>query len=920
MSTDPAEPAGERPPNDEESSEHSSLQPRAKGYLYAIGALAVLAAAIPFQKEHLAITSDAWVTFLVLAVCAAVAQLFVVRTPRDQSYHTTIVFLIPGVLLLPPELIALLGIVYGIPEWLKVRYAWYIQGFNIANHTLNGLAAWGAVELVRSAGLAPELEFALSGLVAALVFVSLNHLLLATMLHLARGHSLRGTGLFSVESLSTDFVLAMLGVVLAGLWGWNPLLLPMAVAPLLLIHRSLSVPALQQEARIDPKTGLFNPRHFSGALREELERARRSGSPLSVIMADLDLLRDINNAYGHLAGDAVLRGIADVFQLHLRHTDTPARFGGEEFAILLPETAPHEAIEIAERIRRAVAEQHFEVETSSEPITATISLGVACYPKDGADANEIIHQADLAVYRAKLQGRNRVLGASSEPVLLPPERKTRLAAVPDDSGHASASTSLAVNDVPRLDAAPDTTAAQQRPHTPAGPRFLALSRRLTLLVLGVSFGGVAAGTLGFVLGGSDDVVGLLAVIALVAGGQALALELDGGSISVSAVGALAGAAIAGPKAALPLALATAAVEWSSRRTPIYQLLFNIGALSFASLAAAAVFSFGGSDGLATIVTAAAGLVAGGVYFVVNTGVLSGAMALEGHDSWRRLWNERFSWLLPHYVAFGAVGGAIALSYDAIGLYGLAVFVLPLLLMRKTMAAYLGYTEKSTKKLREAAETIRSQNVSLEQANRLLKERSTAAMESLSATVDARDAYTAGHSRRVQQLALAIGRELGLSQAELDLLGHAALFHDIGKLAIPDSVLLKRSALSSDEWSLMQRHAEEGARIIDRLGFLNDAVPAIRHHHERWDGAGYPDGLAGEEIPIGARIIHVADALDSMLTNRIYRSAHPAAEALDELRRGGGSQFCPRTVGALERLLEREQAPEQPAKSPLAAAS
>ena len=214
-----------------------------------------------------------------------------------------------------------------------------------------------------------------------------------------------------------------------------------------------------------------------------------------------------------------------------------------------------------------------------------------------------------------------------------------------------------------------------------------------------------------------------------------------------------------------------------------------------------------------------------------------------------------------------------------------------------MAAYLGHTEKSTKKLREAAETIRSQNISLEQANRLLKERSTAAMESLSATVDARDAYTAGHSRRVQQLALAIGRELGLSQAELDLLGQAALFHDIGKLAIPDAVLLKPATLSTDEWWLMQRHAGGGRSIIDRLGFLDDAVPAIRHHHERWDGAGYPDGLAGEEIPLGARIIHVADALDSMLTNRIYRAARPAAEALDELRRGGGSQFCPRCVSA-----------------------
>ena len=912
----PSEVAGEAPPAAAERSEPSSLPRRAKVYLYAVGLLAVAAAFVPFS--HLSPDTSGWLTFFVLATCAAVAQLFVVFTPRDQSYHTTTVFLLAAVLLLPPELIALVGVVYGIPEWLKMRYPWYIYGFNVANHTLNGLAAWGAVELVRTADLPRQVEFALCGLVASLVFVAMNHVLLALMLHYARGHSLRDTGLFSSESLSTDFILAALGVAFASLWNWNPLLLPTAVAPLLLIHRSLSVPALQQEARVDPKTGLFNARHFAGALREELERSERSGSALTVIMADLDLLRDINNAYGHLAGDAVLRGVAAVFQTHLRHSDIPARFGGEEFAILLPETTPGQAVEIAERIRRAVSEERFEVETSSEPIRATISMGVAGYPDDGADPNELIHQADLAVYRAKLQGRNRVLGASSEPLLVPADRKARLAAVPDESDDRS-QTARPLPEVPAIPAPEPESASQQRPHASAGPRFLSLSPALASLVVAVSLGGIAAGAIGFVTGGSQDLIGLLAVIALVAGGQALALELEGGSISVSAVGALAGAALFGPKAALPLAVATAAVEWSSRRTHLYQLLFNIGALSFASLAAAAVFSIGGeAEGIGTLVTAAAGLAAGGVYFVVNTGLLAGAMALEGHDRWRRLWTERFSWLLPHYVAFGAVGGAIALAYEAIDLYGLAVFVLPLLLMRKTMAAYLGHTEKSTKKLREAAETIRSQNVSLEQANRLLKERSTAAMESLSATVDARDAYTAGHSRRVQQLALAVGRELGLSQVELDLLGHAALFHDIGKLAIPDEILLKPSPLSGEEWGLMQRHAAEGARIIDRLGFLGDAVPAIRHHHERWDGAGYPDGLAGEEIPLGARIIHVADALDSMLTNRIYKPARPAAEALDELRQGAGSQFCPRTVAALGRLLEDEEAGRLTGRPQLAA--
>jgi diguanylate cyclase (GGDEF)-like protein/putative nucleotidyltransferase with HDIG domain len=915
MSVVPTEYRGPEPRPAPEQGE-PTLSRGAKLYLAAVGIATVVAAFVPLS--HLSPQTRGWPTFLVIASCAAIAQLFVVRTPRDQSYHTSIVFLIPAALLLPPELVALVGLVQHIPEWLKVRYPWYIQCFNICNYTLNGLAAWGAVWLVRDLGLATEPTMALAGLAACVVFVATNHVLLATMLHFARGHTLRETGLFSGDSLATDLVLAALGVAFASLWRWNPYLLPTAVAPLLLIHRSLSVPALQEEARVDAKTGLFNARHFAAELREELARANRFDRPMSVIMADLDLLRDINNSYGHLAGDAVLNGIADVFRKQLRPYDVPARFGGEEFAILLPETAPETALEIAERIRRAVAEHLFEVETSSEPIRATISLGVAGYPKDGSDPNELIHQADLAVYRAKLQGRNRVLGASSEPLLMAGERSPRLAAVPDEGEYVATASRV----LPEQRASELREAQQQRPHTPGRPHFLALSAPLAALVGLVAIAGIAAGFAGLLFGTTSDVIGLIAIVVLVGGGQALSLELEAGSISVSAVGALAGAALFGPRAALPLAVAIVAVEWSARRDDWFYALFNIGALSLASLAAAAVFSVGWFDSRAgELVTAGAGLVAGGAYFAVNTALISLAMALEGHDRWRSVWKERFSWLLPHYVAFGAVGGAIALAYGAIGLYGLAVFVLPLLLMRKTMAAYLGHTEKSTKKLRKAAETIRSQNVSLEQANRLLKERSTAAMESLSATVDARDAYTAGHSRRVQQLALAIGRELGLSQAELDLLGHAALFHDIGKLAIPDAVLLKPATLTVDEWALMQRHADEGARIIDRLGFLNDAVPAIRHHHERFDGTGYPDGLSGEDIPLGARIIHVADALDSMLTTRIYRAARPADEALEELRRGSATQFCPRCVSALERLLQTDSAdPRQPAGPLLATAS
>jgi putative nucleotidyltransferase with HDIG domain len=452
-----------------------------------------------------------------------------------------------------------------------------------------------------------------------------------------------------------------------------------------------------------------------------------------------------------------------------------------------------------------------------------------------------------------------------------------------------------------------------------GPRFLSLSKRLVAFVGIVSFAGIVGGLAGAVFGSSTDWIGLAAIVALVGAGQALALEVDDGSISVSAVGAIAGAALFGPRAALALAITTAAVEWSARRGPLHYVIFNVGTLSLASLAAAGVFTAGFGGDLGRFVYVFAGLGAGATYFAVNMGLLSFAVAIEGHESWLAVFRERFAWLATHYFVYGFVAGVIWVGHDTAGLWALAVFAVPLLLMRKTQEAYLRHTQRSAQKLREAAETIQTQNVSLEKANRLLRERSTAAMQSLSATVDARDAYTAGHSRRVQQLALAIGRELGLSQIELDLLGHAALFHDIGKLAVPDAILLKPASLTSDEWGLMQGHADEGARIIDRLGFLNDAVPAIRHHHERYDGKGYPDGLAGEEIPLGARIIHVADALDSMLTTRIYRAARPAAEALAELRRAAGTQFCPRCVTALERILPIDSLEGNP-RRPAAVAS
>src|SRR2546421_1941872 len=629
----------------EHGSGRSETLPRNAGIYFVCVAIATAAATLPFlgrlQSTH------EWGGFLILGSCAAIAQLFTVRTPRDQAYHTAIVFLVAAALILPPELVVLMGIVQHVPEWLKMRYRWYLQTFNICIFVLASMGVWFfARQLFLSSSVIDNhaLRLATAGLIGCLVFVAINHTLLAVMLHFARGHTMKETGLFEVENLSTDFVLAALGVATYAFWETNQWLIPFAVAPLVLVHRSLAVPQLQAEARVDPKTGLFNARHFAVALSEEIGRAQRFDRPMSLIMADLDLLRDINNTYGHLAGDAVLKGIAEVFRAQLRHYDVPARFGGEEFSILLPETPPEQALEIAERIRRAVAQRTFDIETSSEPIRATVSIGVAGFPKDGTDANELIHQADLAVYRAKLQGRNRVLGASSEPLLVPADRTARLIAVPDDGDHHEPIAGPAQVQ-PKEERRSEPR--HPRPHAMHGPRFLSLDRRLSLTVGLVSTLGVGAGVVGLMFSWTEsNLLGLIMVLVLVGVGQALAIEADEGAavLSVSAVGCLAASSLFGWRAALPLAITSVAVDWSARRHPLHNVLFNIGSLTLASLAAASIFRLSGLFPHGTphqLAVSGLGLLAGGAYFGVNMSLVSVALALEGHERWWAVFKERF---------------------------------------------------------------------------------------------------------------------------------------------------------------------------------------------------------------------------------------------------------------------------------------
>ena len=222
-----------------------------------------------------------------------------------------------------------------------------------------------------------------------------------------------------------------------------------------------------------------------------------------------------------------------------------------------------------------------------------------------------------------------------------------------------------------------------------------------------------------------------------------------------------------------------------------------------------------------------------------------------------------------------------------------------------------FVRGASRRLRAQREALEARSHELLESARELEATLLETIETLNAAVEARDPYTAGHAQRVRRVALAIGRELRLPVRQLGALGTAALFHDIGKIGMPDAILTKPDRLTRAEAAVMREHVTRGAEIVARISSLAACVPAIRHHHERWDGLGYPDRLRGTDIPIEAAIIAIADAWDAMTTDRPYAAALPMDEALRQIEAGRGKQFNPAVVDAFQSVSRRRPAEVMP---------
>ena len=329
-----------------------------------------------------------------------------------------------------------------------------------------------------------------------------------------------------------------------------------------------------------------------------------------------------------------------------------------------------------------------------------------------------------------------------------------------------------------------------------------------------------------------------------------------------------------------------------------QLIFNLAQVTVSSAVA-----YGAYRLVAVYVLHAPGplalLAAAITHYSCNTGATSIVIGLTEGKRPTKVWSDLYFWSFPYYLVGAATAGLIHFLNAHIGWQSSLLVLPPIYLMHRSYRLYLGKLE---------SEKLHAQQVSSLHLRTI---------EALALAIEAKDETTGEHLQRVRVYAMELAKELGLTDDEKEALQAASVLHDIGKLAVPEHIISKPGKLTPEEFEKMKIHPIVGAEILEQVHFPYPVVPIVRAHHEKWDGSGYPSGLAGEAIPIGARILAAVDCLDALASDRQYRKALPLDQAMAKVASEAGSSFDPKIVAILQRrYIELEKlANEQPQQAP-----
>lgn len=558
---------------------------------------------------------------------------------------------------------------------------------------------------------------------------------------------------------------------------------------------------LSDNASRDPLTGVPNRRLFIDTLARETVFARRTSWPLSLIMVDLDHFKSLNDKYGHEAGDVALRRTADRLGSLIRRSDTVARLGGEEFAVVLPGARLDQATRIAQQLRDALRSDEFLFDGNA--INVTASFGVAeLHECRLSDSESLIRHADVAMYEAKRNGRDRVVAA-------PPAPTT---STPVETGTES----------DRRSSLPDAGPNEIQEAPPIDRDALALmGSTFSLLRLIPDKHRVA----------HDTIQQVAAVLQSDTVGLYLFAEGSTSLIPAATLGSEDGSA---PSVSEGLRQWAAALRCSSHFVPECYVEPKV----------VADRSGPRKVGMARVPLIAYGAVIG----VIEARDLPSDFRLS----------KRQETVLSALAAMGATALENCDTYER------------------------------------------------------LTHRLCSLVEALCRAVHSGDAYRRNHCDRVSALTVELAKAMGQhDEEELQLLRIAGLVHDVGRIALPGRLFKKKGRFRHDERKLMQEHCRIGADIMDGVTEMNRLAEIVRHHHEHYDGGGYPKGLAGNEIPIESRIIAVADAYVAMTSPRPHRPRLSPEDAIERIRHEAGKQFDPTIVEVFLEWVGRRDLVGQP---------